>query len=161
MKMLEIWNKLKEQGCVAFYRTGSSCVPYISNPRDEEYVAVFNSLDEQLKAEKIHNVHYYHKPELNKKDKKLTIGDYIFHYINNAEHYGEDITFNEYDIKDLKKVRDTIIKRYKNQTKQKVYYYCAMIDAIDKYGYDDIPERVAKQISKIHDLELDYKDFEL
>ena len=36
-----------------------------------------------------------------------------------------------------------------------------MIEAIDKYGYDNIPEEVAEQINALHDDTMNYEDFKL
>ena len=45
--------------------------------------------------------------------------------------------------------------------KKKIWYHVAMIKAIEKYGYDNIPEEVAKQINDIHDFKITYDEFKL
>ena len=153
----ELYEQLKPYGCKGVYVTGSTINPYIKNPRDYEVYAVFDTHEQCLKAPKIYNVFNVTKKY---RTKYTYIWLYLHHFINNGDNYvGEKPDFAEVDIDELNGYGQ-ILKEKKTRL-TKYYYHVAMVEAIAKYGYDSIPESVAKQINDIHDNKISYDEFKL
>ena len=84
---------------------------------------------------------------------------YLFHYINNLDKYvGEKYRFKEHTLEELTKVADSFYKKESKSVKIKYWYHYAMIKAIEKYGYDNIPEDVVKVINDLHDLKCTFEE---
>lgn len=157
----EVYNQLKPYGCISVYFTGSTANLYIENPRDTEFCAVFETYEQAKSAKRIYNVHNVSKGFI---PKRYFIWGYVFHFLNESSDYiGEKIQWNEPTVELLNAMADGIInsKNYYLEKKYKFFYHLAMVKAINKYGYDDIPEKVIKQINDIHDLKMSYNEFKL
>lgn len=50
--------------------------------------------------------------------------------------------------------------QYCKTDKLNFWYHIGMIDAIAKYGYENIPENVVNLINDLHDLKITYAEFE-
>lgn len=155
----EIYERFKDQGCIAVYETGSTANPHIKSPRDTEFYAVFNTLDDVKRAEKIYNIHCVDK---NWTPKRFFVWGYLHHYLNETDNFvGTKVTFKEPTTQQLLDMANGILnsKCYKKDVLCKWYYHVAMVKAIEKYGYHDIPQNVVDQINDIHDLKMTLSQF--
>ena len=154
----EIWEILSKQGCKSLYFTGSTANPHIKTPRDIEYVAVFDTWDETKSADNIPNVH---KITDEYKYPRFFVWGYLFHYLNASTDYlGEKYTFQEPTVEHLKELAQRVIAHNKHNSKLKYWYHVAMIKAIDKYGYDEIPEQIEQAINDLHDFKTTFAEVE-
>ena len=137
--------------------TGSSANPYIKNPRDREYYEIYDTWDEAKTKPLEYNVH---KVSKGYQPLRFFIWHYIHHYIN--EKLDEPM-LQEAPLETLVAIANGMIKsQFYNKTKPaKFWYHVAMVKAIEKYGYDEIPESVAEQINDLHDLKISYSEFKL
>lgn len=147
---------------VSLYVTGSSANPYIKHPNDIEYVAVFENEEAKKNSICLPNEHI-HKIVKEQVPKRYFIyKGYIFHYLNEATDYlGEKYTFPEPTIELLKAMVDGYLKTADTNTIRKFWYHVAMVEVINKFGYDNIPQSVADQINDLHDLKMPYSQFDL
>lgn len=135
--------------------TGSSANPYIKNPRDTEYVDIYDTYEEAKQVPFEHNVH---KTTMDYVSPRWFIWSYLFHYINRAN----GTTLTEAPLETLVAIANGIINSSRDKkTILKSWYHVAMVKAIEKYGYDDIPETIAQQINDLHDLKMPYSQFDL
>lgn len=161
MTKQEIFNQLKDQGCVSVYQTGSTANPYIKSPRDTEFIAVFDTQEHMRKAPIIYNVHKYY---VEGKPIRYFVWGYLFHFINETTDYvGQKYEFAEPTIEELLVYANGILnsKVYDKTKPYKWQYHVAMVKAIEKYGYDNIPESVVNQINDIHDEKMPLCEFTL
>ncbi len=159
MNRQEVFEQLKDYGCIAVYDTGSTCIPYIKNNRDNEFVAVFETYKQAKNAPYIYNVFPYYKGKI---IYRFGIWGYEFHYMNNQIPVGEKYTFQEPKIEMLSEWADRLLEcEYLPKKGKKIWYHVAMIKAIEKYGYDDIPDSIVKEINDIHDFKITYDEFSL
>ena len=155
----DIYSQLKPHGCVSVYMTGSSANPYIQNPRDEEFVAVFDTLKQVMESPKIYNVHKITRDYV---PQRWFIWRYLNHYFNSENNYvGEKITFPEPTIEELLLIANGILNSdsYKKDVPAKWTYHVAMVKAIERYGYNDIPASVVAQINALHDETMSLSEF--
>lgn len=152
--MSELYNKLQ---CKSLYYTGSTANKCIKHPNDTEYYAVYGSLEELKNAPVVRNVIKITEDFI---PKKWFVWHYLHIILNKSEPLdGEKIHFAEPSIEKLQEIVSSI-ERCNHNAKLKYFYHCAMVKAIAKYGYDNIPEEVANLISDLHDYKITYKQFE-
>ena len=136
--------------------TGSTANPYIKNPRDTEYYAIYDNWDEAKSASfeyNIHNVSKLFTP------KRWFIWHYLHHYINAKL---DEPMLQEAPLETLVSIANGMLNGHYDKTKPaKFWYHVAMVKAIEKYGYDNIPQSVADQINDLHDLKMPYSQFDL
>lgn len=148
----------KQLKCKTLLKVGSTANPYIKNPRDTEYYAVYDSLDELNAAPNIYNVHKYTKDYVRP---RYFVWGYLFHFYNNTKDYlGEKFHFEEPTIEQLLQIANGMINSgfYNPNIPAKFWYHIAMVKAIEKYGYDNIPESAVQAINDLHDLKVAYAD---
>ena len=91
----------------------------------------------------------------------MFLWSYLFHYLNKSNDYlGEKFEFEEADLTQLTKLASHTKKIADALINKKIMYHVAMIDAINEYGYDDIPEEVVQRINDLHDLKINYNEQE-
>lgn len=148
--MQNLFNQLH---CKSLYVTGSRVNPHIKNPRDTEYYAIYDTVEEMKAAPNIHNVHKITKDYIYP---RVFVWSYLFHYLNESDNYiGEKFNFKEQDFEQIKALAQYVKNHYNSG---KIMYHVAMIDAIDKYGYDNIPESAVQAINDLHDLKKSYSE---
>lgn len=136
--------------------TGSSANRYIRNPRDVECYAIYDTWEEAKAAPHQYNVHNVSKLFT---PKRWFIWHYIHHYVNASN--GEKL-LKEAPLETLVSIANGMIDgRYDKTKPAKFWYHVAMVKAIEKYGYDNIPTTVVDQINDLHDLKIGYSEFKL
>ena len=153
MSIQELFEKLN---CKSLYITGSSILPFIKHPRDIDYVAVFDNEEKMKTAKKMSDVHFVLEGNV----PEVKCYSYLFHYLNNSDNYvGEKCHFVEVDIKKMVEYANNFSSTHNKNELMKRWHRIAIIYAIDKYGYDNIPSQITGLISDLHDFKITYADY--
>lgn len=140
---------------INIYKVGSSVLPWLKNPNDEDYAVYINCTDSKVKNElKKHNPqngHYIVRDLTKKQHPKIY--SYQTHFL--LLLYGEDLEFNKYDIFENEQeykqylIRYCSIRQYTPERKL-WYHILTAIYLFDNKGYF-ITDDQAENIQLCHD----------